>query len=37
VNNLKWSFVGFQDIEDALKYETKLIKEFNPKYNRDKK
>jgi hypothetical protein len=36
-NNLKWSFVGFQDIEDALKYETKLIKEFNPKYNRDKK
>jgi len=35
--NLKWKITQFETIEEADKLETQLIKDYNPKFNRDKK
>ncbi len=36
-DKLEWKITQFNTIEEADELETKLIKEFNPKFNRDKK
>jgi hypothetical protein len=36
-DKLEWKITQFNTIEEADSLETELIKEFNPKFNRDKK